>query len=141
MNVFLRGVVALLTGVATFYFVGWMAGALLSGLLPDFLAAILGLAGGVACAAWVGHRMWTTFGGPGGEEGAGRQPPGILGSVVTGALLVGAVGFVGGFFGPILFMPDANQGPLLGLLFTGPLGVVLGAIGGAIYGVSRRGAR
>lgn len=34
-------------------------------------------------------------------------------------------------------VPDANQGPLLGLFITGPGGFVLGAIGGAIYWVSQ----
>jgi len=137
MNVFLRGGVTLLTGVATFYFVGWTGGALLSALMPDTIAAVLGLALAVACTAWVGHRIWTTSGGMAGG-GAGPQTPGILGSALNGAILVGAVGFVGGFFGPILITPGANQGPLLGLLFTGPLGAVLGAIGGGIYGVARQ---
>lgn len=46
---------------------------------------------------------------------------------------LGFLGFVGGFFGPILLTPDSNQGPLLGILFTGPLGVVLGCLlGGAL---------
>ena len=41
------------------------------------------------------------------------------------------IGFIGGFFSPILLDPGANQGPLLGIFFTGPLGFVVGAIGGA----------
>jgi hypothetical protein len=47
------------------------------------------------------------------------------------------VGFSAGFFGPILFMPDASQAPVLGLFVTGPLGLVLGAIGGAVYWFAR----
>jgi hypothetical protein len=54
-----------------------------------------------------------------------------------GAAIVGAIGFVGGFFGPMVFAPGANQGPLLGLFITGPLGVLVGAMGGYIYGVTR----
>ena len=42
------------------------------------------------------------------------------------ALLVGGVGFALGFFGSIVFMPDANQGPLLGIFITGPLGFLAG---------------
>jgi hypothetical protein len=57
-----------------------------------------------------------------------------------GALVVGAVGFAGGFFGPMLLTPGANQGPLLGLLITGPLGAIVGAIGGFIYWLLRRGS-
>jgi hypothetical protein len=58
--------------------------------------------------------------------------------VINGALIVGAVGFCGGFFGPLVFAPDANQGPLLGIFITGPLGAVLGAIGGFVYAKTRR---
>jgi hypothetical protein len=43
-------------------------------------------------------------------------------------LLLGAAGFAAGFFGPIVFVPDANQGPLVGIFITGPGGVVLGAL-------------
>jgi hypothetical protein len=53
--------------------------------------------------------------------------------MVLGAFGTGGVGFAGGFFGPIIFMPGANQGPLLGIFITGPLGFILGAVGGAIY--------
>jgi hypothetical protein len=63
---------------------------------------------------------------------------GVLAMTFGGALVVGAVGFVGGFFGPMIFVPEANQGPLLGLLITGPLGFVAGGIGGFFYGLVRR---
>lgn len=55
----------------------------------------------------------------------------------AGALLLGGIGFVGGFFGPMLFAPGANQGPMLGIFITGPLGVLLGAIIGAGYALRR----
>mgnify|MGYP005854265381 CR=1 FL=1 len=50
-----------------------------------------------------------------------------------GAAIVGGLGFVLGFFGPMLLAPEANQGPMLGLFVTGPAGVVIGAIAGALY--------
>ena len=49
------------------------------------------------------------------------------------ALVLGGIGFVGGFVGPIIFAPGANQGPLLGIFITGPGGFVVGLI----YGVLR----
>jgi hypothetical protein len=49
-------------------------------------------------------------------------------SVLTWALGLGVVGFAAGFFGPMIFAPDANQGPLVGILFSGPGGVVLGLL-------------
>ncbi|MDG4883772.1 hypothetical protein [Mesorhizobium sp. WSM4884] len=48
-----------------------------------------------------------------------------------GAIL-GIVGFVGGFVGPVIFTPEANQGPLLGIFITGPLGFVLGLVVGSV---------
>jgi hypothetical protein len=54
-----------------------------------------------------------------------------------GAVILGGVGFVAGFFGPMIFAPDANQGPLLGLFITGPAGVLIGAIAGAVYAKRR----
>ncbi|MEP6549419.1 MAG: hypothetical protein ABJD53_18315, partial [Gammaproteobacteria bacterium] len=43
-------------------------------------------------------------------------------------VLLGAAGFASGFFGPMVFEPDANQGPLVGILMTGPAGAVLGLV-------------
>lgn len=54
-----------------------------------------------------------------------------------GAVILGGLGFVGGFFGPMIFAPEANQGPMLGLFITGPAGVVIGAIAGALYAKRR----
>ena len=51
----------------------------------------------------------------------------------AGAVLLGVTGFIIGFFGPIYFQPWANQGPMVGIFVSGPLGVLLGAvIGGAL---------
>ena len=49
------------------------------------------------------------------------------------ALIIGVIGFAIGFIGPIIFKPDANQGPLLGIFITGPLSFVFGLISGGIY--------
>jgi len=35
-------------------------------------------------------------------------------------------------------MTGANQGPLLGIFITGPLGVVAGAVGGAAWWLRQR---
>lgn len=52
----------------------------------------------------------------------------------VGAVLLGVAGFCAGFFGPMLLNPEANQGPLVGILITGPGGAILGAILGALLG-------
>jgi hypothetical protein len=85
----------------------------------------------VAAAAAVGAAcvVWTL---------AASSHPGLGRAVTLGALITGAIAFAAGFFGPILLTPGANQGPLLGIFITGPLGLVLGALGGAIYWMVRR---
>jgi len=48
-------------------------------------------------------------------------------------LVVGAIGFAVGFFGPLVWSPDANQGPPLGIFITGPIGFVIGTALGWLY--------
>jgi hypothetical protein len=50
------------------------------------------------------------------------------------AVVLGVVGFVCGFVGPIVLAPDANQGPMLGIFITGPGGALLGAVLGWVVG-------
>jgi hypothetical protein len=56
----------------------------------------------------------------------------IIAASLAGGFVLGGIGFVGGFFGPMIFAPGANQGPLLGIFITGPLGFVLGCVGGGL---------
>lgn len=53
--------------------------------------------------------------------------------VIRGGVILGVIGFAAGFFGPIILQPSANQGPLLGIFITGPLGFTLGTVIGWIY--------
>jgi hypothetical protein len=46
--------------------------------------------------------------------------------------LVGMAGFAIGFVGPLVVTPKVSLGPLLGIQITGPVGFVLGAVGGAL---------
>lgn len=57
----------------------------------------------------------------------------IVKTALRGGCLLGAIGFAGGFFGPLMFTPESNQGPLLGIFITGPLGFVLGLAVGAAW--------
>lgn len=54
------------------------------------------------------------------------------------ALFVGGICFLAGFLGPMIVKPGANQGPLLGILITGPIGLGLGFVWGLLR-ASRRG--
>jgi hypothetical protein len=56
-----------------------------------------------------------------------------MGYAVKGGIILGGIGFCAGFFGPIILRPTANQGPLLGIFFTGPLGFIVGTAIGWLY--------
>ena len=62
----------------------------------------------------------------------------ILVFAVGTALLFGSIGFVTGFFGPMLIAfligSEANLGPLWGIFILGPGGVIVGSVVGAFVG-------
>jgi hypothetical protein len=53
-------------------------------------------------------------------------------------LVIGGAAFAFGFFGPLIWAPDANQGPLLGIFITGPAGFVIGLLWGLLRAARRR---
>jgi hypothetical protein len=120
-----RIIATALIAVATHFFFYWLGGALVSLVLPLRLAFLLAGAGSLLTAFVAARYVWRQL---------GSVEPGIMRSMTMGALLVGAAGFSAGFFGPMILSPEANQGPLLGIFITGPLGFLAGGIGGAIRG-------
>jgi len=126
MNSVVRAVVSAIAGVATFYFVLWVPFSL---ILPHGRLGWVSALGSMVCAFAVARYVWR-------HSAAVSQ--GLVRSVVFGAVVIGGVGFSAGFFGPIVFAPEANKGPLLGIFVTGPLGVLAGAVGGGIYWFVRR---
>jgi hypothetical protein len=91
----------------------WVPGAFLPDGLQWLAGAAVGLLAGLG--VWSGQRSRSLA-----VQGA-----------VAGAAWGGIIGFVGGFFGPML-LGGGNQGPMLGLFIIGPGGVLLGAVAGAI---------
>lgn len=63
---------------------------------------------------------------------------GALVRILRVAFIVGAIGFSVGFFGPLIWAPDANQGPLLGIFYTGPLSFLLGIGIGVVLEMRRK---
>ena len=65
----------------------------------------------------------------------------ILAFAVCTALLLGSIGFVVGFFGPMLIAvlvgSEANLGPLWGIFILGPSGLILGFFVGAVFGYKK----
>ncbi|HKC93539.1 MAG TPA: hypothetical protein VKB81_05910 [Nitrospira sp.] len=106
--------------LATYYFVYWVPFSFLPFLHQNGVAIILSL----LCAIGAARYTWKQM---------GSMPDGLGSTILSGAMTVGAIGFCGGFFGPIVFTPEANQGPLLGIFITGPLGFILGGVCGLVY--------
>ena len=128
--------IALVGAVAAYFFAGWLGAAVLSIWLPTEFAMFCAFLGSAVLAVLAARHIWRWSG----ALVSGRTA-GVVEHAAAGAAIVGGVAFCGGFFGPIIFAPDANQGPLLGLFITGPLGVVAGGIAGAIYGLHRMATR
>lgn len=97
-------------------------------LIPLGVWSIVGSFVSLAIAIWIGIRVWRNS-----AKGLPVTPWGYAG---YGAAVVGSVTFLLGFFGPAIFAPDGNHMAVLGTFFAGPVGALLGAIGGFIY--SRR---
>src|SRR5215831_20752878 len=124
MRVFVRAIISGIVTVATFYFVYWHT---LSLFLPNDDLGWRRNLGSLAPAVVVGLYTWFQ---------TASVSSGLTNCVILGAILAGGIGFAAGFFGPMIFAPEANQGPLLGF-FTGPIGFFIGAVGGAIYWFAR----
>jgi len=125
MKLLLRILALLVVVPATYYFVYWVPFSLIPIGEQRWIASVVSL----ACAVGAGWFVWGKL---------AHAPRGVLASMLIGAVLVGGIGFVGGFFGPLIFTPESNQGPLMGLFITGPLGFLVGAIGGLVLGIVRR---
>ena len=121
MRSIFRVLVVLVVILAMYFFAYWGSVALIRFDGPDWIRP-------VACLLFAGSVGWFVW---------RKLSDGDLSNILLGAVLFGSIGFVGGFFGPMLLTPQANLGPLLGIFITGPLGLVLGAIGGLIYSRAR----
>jgi hypothetical protein len=124
MMTLFRGLTLLLVMPATYYFVYWVPFSLVPFIEQRWIPSVISF----LVAAIVGWYTWRKL---------RSTPEGLVMSVLLGAIVLGAIGFCAGFFGPIIFAPQANQGPLLGIFITGPLGFVLGGVGGFAYWITK----
>jgi len=128
MNPLARALIALVIAFFVYCFSYWLSVAFLpfgpENPAPTLVALVL--------AALAGFFLWQGL--AAGNAGA------VLQTALLWAVIAGAVGFAAGFFGPMIFAPGANQGPLLGIFITGPAGFVLGGIAGLIRSAWRRAA-
>jgi hypothetical protein len=107
---------------SVYFFVYWLPGSLFTPPGYHWVASLVAM----LVAIGSGWFVWRSSADITSSSGLGR-------AVVLGAVITGAIGFALGFFGPVVFMPDANQGPLIGIFITGPAGFVLGGFGGLAY--------
>ncbi len=105
---------------ATYYFIYWVPFSLIPSTEQRWISSVISF----LCAIGVGWYVWRRL---------GSTQEGLVSSTLLGAVVFGAIGFCAGFFGPIVFAPGANQGPLLGIFITGPLGFLFGAVSGFLY--------
>ena len=109
---------------AAYYSILWVPLALIPLKGQWWIASLISL----LCAIGVGRYVWVK---------SESVPDKLASCVAYGAIVTGSIGFAAGFFGPMIFNPSANQGPLLGIFITGPLGFLLGGIGGFVYWLVR----
>ena len=74
------------------------------------------------------------------EETPKSTPSGCV-VVFAMAVRVGIPAFLLGLIGPLILDPEANLGPLLGIFVTGPLGCLVGALGGIIISARNKSPR
>jgi hypothetical protein len=121
MKTFLRILATLFTFVAVYYFTFWIPFAFVPiSIHTTLIPSVVSLLAAVAISYFVWKKM-------------ASSSDGFVSHTIKSGLIVGAVGFILGFFGPLVLAPGANQGPLLGLFITGPLGLLIGLIAGAIH--------
>jgi hypothetical protein len=128
MKLIIRLLAVIIVVPATYFVVYWIPCSMLfysSSVLRFIVNHIVSL----ICAVIAGWYVWKKM------VVAGS---GLISSIIIGALILGGIGFSIGFFGPLIFSPGANQGPLLGIFITGPLGFLVGGIGGGIYWAVRK---
>jgi hypothetical protein len=127
MKIYINYFLVFICFIAVFIFCSNISGAILIGLekyIPLSIQAMISNSIAFVAAFIVAKYVW---------KKRTIKKVGLIGSIFIGGLVVGSIGFVVGFIGPIVFNPTANQGPLLGIFITGPLCFIIGAIIGGIY--------
>ncbi len=110
---------------ATYYFIYWVPFSFLPFTEYHWIPALLSF----MCALGVGWYSWKKL---------GTISDGPISSIFLGAIVLGSISFCAGFFGPMIITPEANQGPLLGIFITGPVGFLIGGISGFICWLTKK---
>jgi len=123
MKMFVRVIITTVVFLASFYFIFWMPCSILiideNGNFSIILSTLISL----ICASVISWFTWKKL---------SVIEYGYFSYALMGGIIIGSISFIFGFFGPMIFMAESNQGPLLGLFITGPIGFLAGLIGGSI---------
>jgi hypothetical protein len=120
MKIAFRLIALLIVVPSTYYFIFWLPLSLIPLGKQIWIRNIVSL----SFAFGMGWYVWTK---------SDSMPNKLMTCMFYGAVMVGAIGFSLGFWGPIIFAPGANQGPLLGIFITGPLSFMFGGFLGFFY--------
>ena len=117
----------MIAGVATFaafYYVYWVPCAMILEMIHGRFQWmwIIRLLGSLVGAAGVAQYAW---------RHKSMAPRGLVSCMILGGVVGVGVGFSAGWFGPMIAGPG-SQGPLIAIV-TGPLGFLIGTIGGGLY--------
>ena len=126
MNPVVRSLIAALATFAVIWYIYWVPVAIALDLAHMRFHGMwmIRVLGSMAAAAVVAQYTWRY---------KSWSPEGLVGCIIFGSVIMGGLGFSAGWFGPMIFDPG-SQGPLLGIV-TGPLGFLVGTVGGAFYWV------
>ena len=124
MKSVIRSLIAAIGTFLAFYYVYWVPIAILLEITYGRFhwMWIIRVLGSLVVAAGAAQCTW---------RHKSCAPQGLIGCVILGAAIMSGVGFSAGWFGPMILDPG-SQGPLVAFI-TGPLGFLLGSIGGAFY--------
>ncbi len=122
MIIFFKFLISLFAGFVVLFFLTTVIS--IFTLNSDLVSALISL----PFASFVAWSIWRSISG---------NEIGTWFYCLSGALLIGAISFIIGFIGPMLIAAGGNQGPMLGLFITGPIGTIIGAIAGLIYAKRR----
>ena len=125
MRVTAQLLIRLIVFLATYLFIYWFPFALIPVDEKRWIPAIAAL----VCALLIERYVCKTL---------NSAPVGVTSYILLGAIMIGSISFCIGFFGPIIFTPQTNHGPMLGIFITCSSGFLIGGIGGYVYWMAKR---
>jgi len=121
MKIAVRILFAFISFFSTYYFIFWVPFALIP---PTFTVPLVRILVALVTSIIASLFIWKKM---------DKMSNELSTYIILGGIILGSTGFIIGFVAPIIFTPSSNQGPLLGIFITGPIGFLIGLIGGGLY--------